>query len=174
MIEPRDSRWRHAVAGVLVLGSLAFLQGSGALRLGEARIGPDLVLCAVLSWAFLNGAGAGAVWGFVGGLILDGLSAGPFGVGCFALTLVGTLAGLGRFGLYADDVVWVTAVGALGSMAFYAIMLLAGRVEGASVPFVPALVRVVLPAVLLDIVCVLAWVSVLRRSHRRLAGRYQV
>lgn len=174
MIEPRDSHWRHTVAGVLVLGALAFLQGSGVLRLGEAGIGPDLVLCAVLSWAFLNGAAGGAVWGFVGGLLLDGLSAGPFGVGCLALTLLGTVTGMGRFGLYTDDTAWVTAVGALGSIGFYAIMLLAGRVEGVSVPFIAALLRVVLPAVLLDTACVVVLVSVLRGKHRRLAGRYQV
>ncbi|MGI6207909.1 MAG: rod shape-determining protein MreD [Anaerolineae bacterium] len=174
MVERRESRWRQTVLGVAVLGALSLVQGTGLLRLGDVRVGPDLVLCAVLAWAFLNGSTAGAIWGFAGGLALDGLSAGPFGAACLTLTFLGIVAGIGRLGLYADDTAWVTAVGLIGSSIFYAAMLLAGEVGGVSLPLLPTLYRVVLPAVLLDTVCVVVLVSLLRKKSRRLAGRYQV
>lgn len=49
---------------------------------------PDLVLIAVAVWAFLRGPAEGAVWAFIGGLLLDLFSAGPFGSIALALLLV--------------------------------------------------------------------------------------
>jgi len=47
---------------------------------------PDLVLLAVVGWAFLRGPTEGVIWAFIGGLLLDLFSGGPFG--CFTLSLL--------------------------------------------------------------------------------------
>lgn len=54
---------------------------------------PDLVFLLVVGWAFLRGPAEGAVWAFVGGLLLDLLSGGPLGGIALALVLAAVLAG---------------------------------------------------------------------------------
>lgn len=54
---------------------------------------PDLVFLLVAVWAFLRGPIEGAVWAFIGGLLLDTLSGGPFGGFTLALLAAALLVG---------------------------------------------------------------------------------
>ncbi len=54
---------------------------------------PDLVFLLVAVWAFLRGPIEGAVWAFIGGLLLDALSGGPFGGLALALLAAALLVG---------------------------------------------------------------------------------
>jgi len=47
----------------------------------------------VLGWAFLRGPVEGAVWAFIGGLLLDVFSGGPFGAFALSLSLVALFVG---------------------------------------------------------------------------------
>lgn len=55
---------------------------------------PDLSLLCVVYIALQNGRLMGEAAGFVSGLFLDFLSAGPFGLNCLIRTVVGFLSGL--------------------------------------------------------------------------------
>ena len=106
MRRDHDSNWRHLWLGLPLLIVLAFVEGSGRLRFGQARVAPDLVLSVVIAWAFLTDSVHGAIWGFVGGLALDGIATTPFPLYTVALTAAGIAVGVGRLSLYADDRVW--------------------------------------------------------------------
>ncbi len=54
---------------------------------------PDMVLLASIYISFLNGRGMGEITGFSSGLILDFLSASPFGFNCIFRTLISYIAG---------------------------------------------------------------------------------
>lgn len=54
---------------------------------------PDVVFLLVAVWAFLRGPVEGAVWAFIGGLLLDTFSGGPFGGFTLALLVAALLVG---------------------------------------------------------------------------------
>lgn len=54
---------------------------------------PDVVFLLVAVWAFLRGPVEGAVWAFIGGLLLDTFSGGPFGGFTLALLAAALLVG---------------------------------------------------------------------------------
>lgn len=56
---------------------------------------PELVLVLVVAGGMARGIVDGMLWGLMGGLWLDLLSSGPFGVHMAALATVGFLAGVG-------------------------------------------------------------------------------
>jgi len=72
-------------------------------RLGNARVSPDFLLIGLMLFAMRSGAGAGAVAGFLVGLIGDSLTPARFGAGALAHTLVGYFAAWGRALFFADN-----------------------------------------------------------------------
>lgn len=170
----RTPRWQHSALALVALVAFAHLQGSGLARLGNARVTPDLVLCGVLAWAYLYGPGAGATYGFLGGLALDGISVGPVGMYCLILAIIGAILGASRLGEYSEDLIWVLLAGAAGSLAFYAAGIAAARVFTLPFPVVAALPHVLFPALVLNTLITMLFVTLLRRRSRRRYGRYQV
>jgi rod shape-determining protein MreD len=152
---------------IVVLGLLSLLEGSGQLRLGRVGLAPDLVLSAVIAWAFLSDSSNGALWGFVGGLMLDSLSSGPFGAYALALGAVGALVGGGRLSLYADVRTWGAVVGASGAALFYALLLLLMALSGWGAPLLQTVRLIVLPAVAMDTICVVLLITPMRALQRR-------
>ena len=170
MLRDRRSPWRHLWLGLLLLAILTAAQGTGRLRFGSARVTPDLVLCAVIAWGFLTDSGQGASWGFIGGLMLDSVSTVPFPLHTVALTLVGIAVGSGRLSMYADEVIWAFAAAGLGCTVFYGVMWIGLSFQGWDPPLLSTIRRVILPAVVLDLVGVLVMLPVLRLASRRLTG----
>jgi rod shape-determining protein MreD len=83
-------------------------------RLWNARVSPDFLLIALMLYAMRSGAGAGAVAGFLVGLIEDTLTPARFGAGALAHTLVGYFAAWGRAVFFADNMVVNAAFVAVG------------------------------------------------------------
>jgi rod shape-determining protein MreD len=83
-------------------------------RLGNARISPDFLLIALMLFAMRSGAGAGALAGFLIGLIEDTLTPARFGAGALAHTLVGYFAAWGRAVFFADNMLVNAAFVAVG------------------------------------------------------------
>lgn len=97
---------RHRVSWVqllLVMILLVVLQFYLRPRLWNARVSPDFLLIALMLYAMRSGAGAGAVAGFLVGLIEDTLTPARFGAGALAHTLVGYFAAWGRAVFFADN-----------------------------------------------------------------------
>ena len=83
-------------------------------RLWNARVSPDFLLIALMLFAMRSGPGAGAVAGFLVGLIEDTLTPARFGAAALAHTLVGYFAAWGRSVFFADNMLVNAAFVAVG------------------------------------------------------------
>lgn len=92
---------RLKLYGVLLLLVLAHV----ALRprYMPSRYAPDFMLIALLFFAIRSRPGAGAVAGFLVGLLTDAVAPSGFGAGAFALTIVGFLAGWLKALVFPDN-----------------------------------------------------------------------
>lgn len=117
---------RHRVTWIqllLVMLLLVVLQFYLRPRLWNARVSPDFLLIALLLYAMRDGAGAGAVAGFLVGLIEDTLTPARFGAGALAHTLVGYFAAWGRAVFFADNML-VNAAFVAGGLWFRDLIVL--------------------------------------------------
>lgn len=127
--------------------TLAALVQSTALA-GVSLFGahPDLVFLLVVGWAFLRGPAEGAVWAFVGGLLLDALSRGPLGGFPLALLAAAILAGQ-KWGQELGSTLfrlWLLALGA--GFLYHVVLLLTLSVTGHAVNWQYGLSRVAAPS----------------------------
>jgi rod shape-determining protein MreD len=83
-------------------------------RIGNARLSPDFLLIGLLLFAMRSGPGAGALAGFLVGLIEDSLTPARFGAGALAHTLVGYFAAWSRAVFFADNTLVNAAFVAVG------------------------------------------------------------
>lgn len=88
---------------VLVMVLLVLLHFYLRPRLWNARVSPDFLLIALVFFAMRAGPGAGALGGFVVGVVNDALTPAAFGAGALAHTVVGYLAAWGRAVFFADN-----------------------------------------------------------------------
>ncbi|HEY63613.1 MAG TPA: rod shape-determining protein MreD [Caldilineae bacterium] len=131
-----------------LLGFLAVLQATLLPRIAILNVHPDLVLLTVVSWALLRGMGEGLAWAFVGGLWIDVLSGGPFGLSSLSLVIVAFLASLLEAGVFQEHIVLVMlAVAAAGLLhgLLYLFFLRMGHHPAATLA---AVWRVVIPSAL--------------------------
>lgn len=168
MEQGKRSGWAHFWLGVPVLAFLAMVDGAGVLRFGRARLGPDLVLVAVILWAFLGDAAAGAIWGFLGGLMLDTMSAAPFATHTVAMVAVGATLGAARLSLYADDQAWALVATVVSTAGYYAFVIGLLLLQSWPVSLAASLRALVLPSVAIDAVTALILLPVFRLMQRRL------
>jgi rod shape-determining protein MreD len=68
-----------------------------------SRYAPDFVLIALLFFAIRSRPGAGAVAGFVVGLLTDAVAPSGFGAAAFSLTIIGFLAGWLKAVVFPDN-----------------------------------------------------------------------
>jgi rod shape-determining protein MreD len=156
----------------MLLG-LALIQSSLGPFLTIANVRPDLVLVAVIGWTLLRGSKEGVLWAIIGGLCLDLLSSGPFGVITFSLIITSLLARLGYglvFGGYLTIPLTLTFP---LSLAYYLTYTLLLNVLSQPLPWLPALSNVILPASVLNIAAMLLLFPLLRLLHRR-TGREEI
>lgn len=99
---------------LLVMVLLLMLQFYIRPRLWNARVSPDFLLIALMLYAMRSGAGAGAVAGFLVGLVEDTLTPARFGAGALAHTLVGYFAAWGRAVFFTDNMLVNAAFVAAG------------------------------------------------------------
>jgi rod shape-determining protein MreD len=114
---------------VLVLLLLLVLQFYVRPRLWNARVSPDFLLIGLMLFAMRSGAGAGALVGFLVGLIEDTLTPARFGAATLAHTLVGYLASWGRAVFFADNMLVNAAFVAVGLWLRDLIVLVASETD---------------------------------------------
>jgi rod shape-determining protein MreD len=114
----------------LVMGLLVVLHFYVRPRFGAARLSPDLLLFALVTFAMRSGPGAGAVAGFVVGLANDALSPARFGASTLAHTVVGYAAAWGRAVFFADNILVTAAFVAVGLWLRDLILLIASGTGG--------------------------------------------
>lgn len=121
MITPRLQRLQVA-AGIAILVVLHFYVRP---RFWDARTGPDFLFIALMFYAMRSGPGAGALAGFLVGLVADALTPARFGAAALAHTVVGYVAAWGRAVFFAENYLVHGAFVALGIWVRDLLVLLA-------------------------------------------------
>ncbi len=135
---------------------------------------PDLVLLLAVTWAIIQGANAGATWGFVGGIFCDLLSGGSFGMWTLTLTTVGFIAGHPWVQALGPTVIRLALMSALGTLIGHALLLALMALLGYPVDVGRAVQTVAGPAALLNLLLspfvftVLVWIH--RRTQQQPGG----
>lgn len=113
---------------------------------------PDLMLLVVLSWTVVRGAEEGLVWGFIGGLIIDLFSGGPFGATMLALLAVAFLAGQPWAQGIGSPVIRLLLLALLTVTVYHLVLLVVLAWTGYVVNSGEALLRVAGPSALFNAV----------------------
>ncbi|MCS7219942.1 MAG: rod shape-determining protein MreD [Anaerolineae bacterium] len=129
-----------------LLGVLALLQSVLLPLIAILGVQPDLILLAVMSWTLLRGLVEGLVWAFIGGLWLDLLSGGPFGLSSLVLVLVVFLISLLEANLFREHIILVMVIAIGAGLLHGALYLLLLRLGGHPAATLAALWRIVIPA----------------------------
>jgi len=135
---------------VPLLTLIAVFQSVLFSQLGFQDAHVELMVMVVLTWSFVRGMEAGAVWAFIGGLLIDLFSGGPLGGTSLALLVVAFLGGLQWGRSLGPTFIRLIIVTALGFLAYHIILLLVLAWTGRPVSWGFSLSRVILPGVLLN------------------------
>jgi rod shape-determining protein MreD len=111
----------------------AVLQSTLLSHLALYRAVPDIALGIVVYTAYVNGIMAGQVSGFFSGIVLDLLSAAPFGLNAFVRTLIGALAGVMKGTFFLDSVLLPMILCALATIFKVLILFLLNALMGDAV-----------------------------------------
>lgn len=152
-----------ALAGALVLQVML------APHIAIGGVIPNFLLLVVVTLSFVEGPSAGAVAGFVAGLLLDLLSTGPVGAWALVLSVTGYTAGMLSENLFAEGWLAPVTVAIIAGLLADFSYLLAVTVLGVGPAFWQSLVRAVLPRALYNAVLVMLaypWLARFLRADR--------
>jgi len=110
----------------------------------------DLVFLTVLSWSLLRGSKEGVFWAFIGGLFLDFLSGGPFGLFTISLLVIAFLAGLGESQVFQSHIALPSTIAFIFSLLYDLLFLSLLHFLGYPVIWAGYLLRVTLPSAFLN------------------------
>lgn len=131
----------------------------------------DPMLACVIAWSVLRGVREGLIWALVGGLVLDLLSAAPFGVFTLALAGASLSASVGAASFFRSHALLPLIAFVVGSLSYYVISLSLLFFSGRDFPFLDAISRIVLPGMVLNLAVMLVAYPVIRWLHRSTAPR---
>jgi rod shape-determining protein MreD len=154
--------------GIPLLAFLAMLQSTMFADFGFYDGRPDLVLLAVTGWALAGEAEQAMLWGFIGGLFLDVLSALPVGTSSIALILVAYLVSLYSRRIWEVNLLMPLGVTLIASLLFHSILLLALLLFGRQLQLEYAFVRVILPSTFINLLLTLPVSQGLAGIQRRI------
>lgn len=112
-------------------------------------IRPDAMLAATISFAVLSGSVPGAVFGAVGGLLLDILAGRYVGLSAALYLLCGLAGGFFYKKFYADNIIVPALTAAACGLGKDLVLSLVALIAGARYAYGSILARVVLPSALL-------------------------
>ena len=156
-----------------LLGALALLQSTIFPHLAILNAWPNLVLLAVVGWTLLRGLIEGLVWAFIGGLWLDLLSGGVFGLSMVTLVLVAFAVSFLEANLFREHTVLVLAIVILAQLLYGVVALAVLRLLGHPVATWTMFWRIVIPTALYTSLLTPAVFPALRWLHRH-TGREQL
>lgn len=137
---------------------------------------PNLVLLLVVAVCLVESLHDAIIWGFIGGLILDLMTAPALPIGSNALlfVLVALVASLGQADPFRTLVV-VPLATVFASTIFYSLMLmLVHYASGHSVPFLDNFLRVALPGAIMNTILMPVAYSAMLWLSERIGRRMRV
>ena len=159
---------------VFILGGMALLQSTVVPALSFLVWKPSLVLLLVVAWSIVRGGVDGTVWGFIGGLMLDLLSGGPWGISTLALTVVGVLAGLAEINLSRSNLLFPTALTFGASLLYDLIWVIVLSLAGWRIPLLDILWVTILPTAILNVLLSFAVLPLMIGLNRLVGGGRQL
>jgi rod shape-determining protein MreD len=144
---------------------VALVQATIMPHLAIWGIFPDLPLLVVVSWSLLRGTNEGAAWGFIVGLAVDLLSGAPFGAATLSLVVVGYLSGFGKETVFGTHIALPMLAVFLATVGYDLLFLTVVQLGGSSVPWLNSLLRIILPAAVLNALLMPIVLGVMRRLH---------
>ena len=156
-----------------LLGILAILQSTLLPRFPLLNVHPDLVLLTVMSWALLRGMTEGLTWAFIGGIWIDLLSGGPFGLSPLTLVITAFLVSLLESGLFQEHIVLVILMIAGASLLHGTLYLSLLRLGNHPAATTAALWRIIIPTALYTSLLTPIVFPIMRWLHR-VTGREQL
>ncbi len=130
---------------------------------------PNLLLLVIVTLAFVEGPSAGAIAGFVGGLLLDLIGTGPIGAWALVLAVTGYTAGMLQENLFAEGWLAPFTVAVIAGLVADTSYLIVLTIVGEAPAFWASLGTVVLPRSLYNTVLVLLaypWLARFLRTDR--------
>ncbi len=156
-----------------LLGLLALLQSTLLPHAAILNVWPNLVLLAVVSWTLLRGLAEGLMWAFIGGLWLDILSGGPFGLSTLTLVLVAFVISFLEASLFREHIVLVVAIVTVAGLLHGLISLSMLRLSGHPAATLTMLWRIAIPTALYTSLLTPVIFPAMRWLHR-ITGREQL
>ncbi|GAB4410581.1 MAG: hypothetical protein Fur0044_04340 [Anaerolineae bacterium] len=111
---------------------------------------PDLVLVLVIGWTILRGLGEGFGWALIGGLSLDLLSGGPFGLFTLAMLAAEYITSLFHGRLFGSSIILPLSLTFPLSILFNGLALLILNLLGRPVIWNEALSFILVPVALFN------------------------
>jgi rod shape-determining protein MreD len=149
------------------LALLAIFQATAAPQIRIAGGSLNLLLLSVMSWEQIEARGDGYVWAFIGGVFLDLISGGPFGASILGLLAATFVANRLGGGLFRDRLLLPLVTAVAGTFAYNGVYLILLRIFGVPINPVNALVQVVLPSALLNMLASPIVARLMLALHRR-------
>jgi len=145
---------RHKpIIPILMLSAVGLTQSTLLYPISLWRVKPDFMLSIAVAWSLLRGTEEGMLWGFVGGVILDLLSGTPLGICILAMVATCFLVSLGQMSIFPTNITLPLLAMCLATITYYLLSLLLLRATGSPVAWRETMVRIVLPATLLNGLC---------------------
>ncbi len=149
------------------LALLAIFQATAAPQIRIANGSLNLLLLCVMSWEQIEARGEGYVWAFIGGVVLDLIGGGPFGASILALLAATFVASQLGGGLFRDRLLLPLVTAVAGTFAYNGVYLILLRIFGIPINLVDALVQVILPSALLNLLASPIVARLMLALHRR-------
>jgi rod shape-determining protein MreD len=149
----------------LMLATLALVVLVQATLLPRVRLlsaQPDLLLVFVVCWSLFNGVAEGLIFAFLAGLALDLVAGLPLGTTPLAMMPLCFLAFIGRSSIYVYNIWLPVLLVALATPLEGWIMLFLRSLHGVPVDWAGATSRVILPALVLNVLLTIIVVRLVR------------
>jgi rod shape-determining protein MreD len=130
--------------------SATLLQSTLAPYIKISNVHPDLVLVVVIGWTILRGLSDGVVWAVIGGLSLDLLSGGPFGLFTLAMLVVTLVTSLFHGRLFGSSIILPLSLTFPLSLLFNGLALLLLNLLGRPIIWNEAFSAVLVPVAIFN------------------------
>lgn len=151
----------------LILGVALILQATVFDFLRILGVKPDLVMLVVILYGFIHGPREGAYVGFLGGLLVDFMSGHYIGLHALSKMAAGYLAGMGETRLYQENLLIASFIALVGTVVGQTVHYLLLLIVGIKIAAFGALVQVIIPVAMYNVLITLLIYGWFYRSNTR-------